>query len=97
MNVPKIGNRLITDIYEQKQSLDLFQLYSRSDASDNDKSLVSLLDYAAGDTDSAKEILLRCFNERKHLLAYYPALDRKEPSGELVGTILDGSLWIVSD
>lgn len=40
MNVPKIGNRLITDIYEQKQSLDLFQLYSRSDASDNDKSLV---------------------------------------------------------
>lgn len=22
MNVPKIGNRLITDIYEQKQSLD---------------------------------------------------------------------------
>lgn len=95
MKIPKIHDHLITDIYGKSKDIDLLQLFLESTADEQEKSLVGLLLYATDDQAKAQEILLRCFYENKNLQTFYPAIDSTEPHGELIGTILDGSLWLI--
>lgn len=92
MRIPKIDGHNITDAPKNY----LLELFLNSDASDEEKSLVNLLSYAAPTQQKAIEILNECLLDGKELVAYYPKSDRKEPKGELIGDILDGSLWLVN-
>lgn len=95
MITPKIQGHLITDIYRLSKEDDLLSLFANSDASDENKSLVSLLLQAlAGDRGKANKILADCIQSGKDLIAYYPAIDHKKPKGTLLGTIYDGALYL---
>lgn len=95
MKVPTIQNRPITEIFESGNDVDLLQLYDDSNADSQDKSLVRLLSYATMNPNEANKILLRCLLQNKNLQTYYPAIDKQQPKGIFIGTIIDGSLWLV--
>lgn len=95
MRIPKIQNKLITEISQLSKEYDLLTLFAESDANNEEKSLVSLLLQAfAGDREKANNTLAECLQKNKELIAYYPAIDPIEPHGTLLGTILDGALYL---
>lgn len=91
MDIPKVEGHSITDAPKEH----LVALFLDSDASDKEKSLVNLLLYAAPTQQKAIDILYDCLLNGKNLVAYYPRNNSKEPKGELIGSIMDGSLWLV--
>ena len=61
-----------------------------------DSDLVHLLLYATNDEEEAGEILRECLTKNKKLLAIYPGLGDKAPqNATLIGSIIDGSLYLV--
>lgn len=96
MKEPKIDGTLISEIYKYSKEKSLVELFCLSDADDEEKSLVKLLPTAtAWDFKRADDILSECIGSGRMLQAHYYAINEREPKGELVGSITDGSLWVV--
>lgn len=96
MKEPKIDGTPITEIAKYSKNESLVELFHNSDASDEDKQLVQLLPMAcAWDFNEADKILSDSFMNDKSLVSYYPSVDKEEPNGKLIGSIMDGSLWLV--
>jgi len=65
-------------------------------------SIVRMLPSAAGSMERAFQILEQCQAENKRLFAYYPGIDVLSPklknkidTAEPIGSIIDGSLYLV--
>lgn len=96
MEEPKIDGTPIRVIKKYLSNNSLVNMFHDSDASDEEKELVQLLPMAcAWDFDQADRILADSFMNGTTLVAYYPSIDKEKPKGELIGSIMDGSLWLV--
>lgn len=96
MNVPKIqttkGKQTVTVVPDNT----LVEGFLNSDAPAEDIDLVRLLEYAEPDAEKNGAILRQCLEGKARLIAVYPGLDEKEPTGaKLVGSIMDGGLYVV--
>lgn len=61
-----------------------------------DADLVQLLNYAVSDEEKAGAILRKCLTNNQKLIAIYPGLGDEVPqNATLVGSIIDGSLYLV--
>lgn len=97
MKVPKIqttkGKQPVTILSNNA----LVEGFLNSDAPAEDIDLVRLLEYAEPDAEKNGAIIRQCLEGKARLIAVYPGLDEKEPTGaKLVGSIMDGGLYVVS-
>lgn len=65
-------------------------------------SILKILLYATMNDRKAEEILVRCENENKRLIAFYPGTDLIDPvlnveieNFECIGDIIDGTMYLV--
>lgn len=96
MKIPRInttkGKQPITIVPNNA----LVEGFLNSDAPAEDIDVVRLLEYAEPDAEKNGAILRQCLEGKARLLPVYPGVGEKEPTGaKLVGSIMDGGLYLV--
>lgn len=96
MKIPRInttkGKQPVTVVPDNV----LVEGFLNSDAPAEDIDVVRLLEYAEPDAEKNGAILRQCLEGKARLLPVYPGIGEKEPTGaKLVGSIMDGGLYLV--
>lgn len=96
MKIPRInttkGKQSITIVPNNA----LVEGFLNSGAPAEDIDVVRLLEYAEPDAEKNGAILRQCLEGKARLLPVYPGIGEKEPTGaKLVGSIMDGGLYLV--
>lgn len=96
MKIPRInttkGKQPVTVVPDNV----LVEGFLNSDAPAEDIDVVRLLEYAEPDAEKNGAILRQCLEGKARLLPVYPGVGEKEPTGaKLVGSIMDGGLYLV--
>lgn len=96
MKIPRInttkGKQPVTVVPDNA----LVEGFLNSDALAEDIDVVRLLEYAEPDAEKNGAILRQCLEGKARLLPVYPGIGEKEPTGaKLVGSIMDGGLYLV--
>lgn len=96
MKIPRInttkGKQPVTVVPDNV----LVEGFLNSDAPAEDIDVVRLLEYAKPDAEKNGAILRQCLEGKARLLPVYPGVGEKEPTGaKLVGSIMDGGLYLV--
>lgn len=96
MKIPRInttkGKQPVTVVPDNA----LVEGFLNSDAPEEDIDVVRLLEYAEPDAEKNGVILRQCLEGKARLLPVYPGIGEKEPTGaKLVGSIMDGGLYLV--
>lgn len=96
MKIPRInttkGKQPVTVVPDNV----LVEGFLNSDAPAEDIDVVRLLEYAEPNAEKNGAILRQCLEGKARLLPVYPGIGEKEPTGaKLVGSIMDGGLYLV--
>ncbi|WP_347288220.1 hypothetical protein [uncultured Alistipes sp.] len=96
MKIPRInttkGKQPVTVVPDNV----LVEGFLNSDAPAEYIDVVRLLEYAEPDAEKNGAILRQCLEGKARLLPAYPGVGEKEPTGaKLVGSIMDGGLYLV--
>ena len=96
MKIPRInttkGKQPVTVVPDNV----LVEGFLNADAPAEDIDVVRLLEYAEPDAEKNGAILRQCLEGKARLLPVYPGIGEKEPTGaKLVGSIMDGGLYLV--